>query len=70
MQPMRRSHIQDYENLRAALFEYERHRELIDIRLREHLDRAAASRPTPTMPRAAPRAAPAGCSPTSWRITT
>jgi Asp-tRNA(Asn)/Glu-tRNA(Gln) amidotransferase A subunit family amidase len=34
--------IQDYENLRAVLFEYERHRELVDKRLREHLDGAAA----------------------------
>jgi Asp-tRNA(Asn)/Glu-tRNA(Gln) amidotransferase A subunit family amidase len=34
--------IQDYENLLAVLFEYERHRELVDKRLRDHLDRAAA----------------------------
>jgi Asp-tRNA(Asn)/Glu-tRNA(Gln) amidotransferase A subunit family amidase len=34
--------IQDYENIRALAFEYERHRELIDILLREQLDRAIA----------------------------
>ena len=33
--------IQDYENFRALAFEYDRHRELIDVRLREQLDRAA-----------------------------
>jgi Asp-tRNA(Asn)/Glu-tRNA(Gln) amidotransferase A subunit family amidase len=34
--------IQDYENIRALAFEYERHREQIDKMLREHLDRAVA----------------------------
>jgi Asp-tRNA(Asn)/Glu-tRNA(Gln) amidotransferase A subunit family amidase len=34
--------IQDYENVRALAFEYERHRERIDILLREQLDRAIA----------------------------
>jgi Asp-tRNA(Asn)/Glu-tRNA(Gln) amidotransferase A subunit family amidase len=34
--------IQDYENIRALAFEYDRHREQIDKRLREQLDRAAA----------------------------
>ena len=34
--------IQDYENIRALAFEYDRHRELIDKRLRDQLDRAAA----------------------------
>jgi len=33
--------IQDYETLRALAFEYERHRDLIDKRLREQLDAAA-----------------------------
>jgi Asp-tRNA(Asn)/Glu-tRNA(Gln) amidotransferase A subunit family amidase len=32
--------IQDYENLRALAFEYERHRDKIDSRLREQLDAA------------------------------
>ena len=32
--------IQDYENLRALAFEYDRHRDRIDIRLREGLDAA------------------------------
>jgi Asp-tRNA(Asn)/Glu-tRNA(Gln) amidotransferase A subunit family amidase len=36
--------IQDYENIRALAFEYERHRERIDILLREQLDRAIAIR--------------------------
>jgi Asp-tRNA(Asn)/Glu-tRNA(Gln) amidotransferase A subunit family amidase len=34
--------IQDYENIRALAFEYDRHREQIDKRLREQLDRAVA----------------------------
>ncbi|MFY9839577.1 MAG: amidase [Xanthobacteraceae bacterium] len=34
--------IQDYENIRALAFEYERHRERIDALLREQLDRAVA----------------------------
>jgi Asp-tRNA(Asn)/Glu-tRNA(Gln) amidotransferase A subunit family amidase len=34
--------IQDYETFRAFAFEYDRHRDLIDARLRENLDRAAA----------------------------
>jgi Asp-tRNA(Asn)/Glu-tRNA(Gln) amidotransferase A subunit family amidase len=34
--------IQDYENIRALAFEYERHRERIDPLLRTQLDRAAA----------------------------
>jgi Asp-tRNA(Asn)/Glu-tRNA(Gln) amidotransferase A subunit family amidase len=34
--------IQDYENLRALAFEYDRHREQIDARLRVQLDGAAA----------------------------
>jgi Asp-tRNA(Asn)/Glu-tRNA(Gln) amidotransferase A subunit family amidase len=34
--------VQDYENFRALAFEYDRHREQIDARLREQLDRAAA----------------------------
>ena len=34
--------IQDYENIRALAFEYERHRERIDKLLREQLDRATA----------------------------
>ena len=34
--------VQDYENFRALAFEYDRHRDQIDARLREHLDRAAA----------------------------
>jgi Asp-tRNA(Asn)/Glu-tRNA(Gln) amidotransferase A subunit family amidase len=34
--------IQDYENIRALAFEYERHREQIDKLLREQLDRAIA----------------------------
>jgi Asp-tRNA(Asn)/Glu-tRNA(Gln) amidotransferase A subunit family amidase len=34
--------IQDYENIRALAFEYERHRALIDTLLREQLDRAIA----------------------------
>jgi Asp-tRNA(Asn)/Glu-tRNA(Gln) amidotransferase A subunit family amidase len=34
--------IQDYENFRALAFEYDRHREEIDSRLREQLDAAAA----------------------------
>jgi Asp-tRNA(Asn)/Glu-tRNA(Gln) amidotransferase A subunit family amidase len=34
--------IQDYENLRSLAFEYDRHRELIDPRLRETLDAAVA----------------------------
>jgi len=34
--------IQDYESFRALAFEYDRHRELIDARLRQQLDRAAA----------------------------
>ena len=33
--------IQDYENFRALAFEYDRHRDQIDPRLREQLDRAA-----------------------------
>ena len=33
--------VQDYENFRALAFEYDRHREQIDARLREQLDRAA-----------------------------
>jgi Asp-tRNA(Asn)/Glu-tRNA(Gln) amidotransferase A subunit family amidase len=33
--------IQDYENIRSLAFEYERHREQIDKRLRDQLDRAA-----------------------------
>ncbi len=33
--------IQDYENIRSLAFEYERHREKIDKRLRQQLDRAA-----------------------------
>ena len=34
--------IQDYENIRALAFEYERHRERIDTLLRDQLDRAVA----------------------------
>jgi Asp-tRNA(Asn)/Glu-tRNA(Gln) amidotransferase A subunit family amidase len=34
--------IQDYETVRSLAFEYDRHREKIDARLREQLDRAAA----------------------------
>jgi Asp-tRNA(Asn)/Glu-tRNA(Gln) amidotransferase A subunit family amidase len=34
--------IQDYENFRALAFEYDRHRDQIDARLREQLDAAAA----------------------------
>ncbi len=34
--------VQDYENIRALAFEYDRHRDLIDGRLRAQLDRAAA----------------------------
>jgi len=34
--------IQDYENFRSLAFEYDRHREQIDHRLREQLDAAAA----------------------------
>ncbi len=34
--------IQDYETFRAFAFEYDRHRDLIDARLRENLDRSAA----------------------------
>ncbi len=34
--------IQDYENIRALAFEYERHRDRIDKMLREHLDGALA----------------------------
>ena len=34
--------IQDYENIRALAFEYERHREAIDKRLRDHLTTATA----------------------------
>jgi Asp-tRNA(Asn)/Glu-tRNA(Gln) amidotransferase A subunit family amidase len=34
--------IQDYENFRALAFEYDRHREQIDSRLRQQLDAAAA----------------------------
>ncbi len=34
--------IQDYENIRALAFEYERHRDQIDKMLREHLDGAVA----------------------------
>jgi Asp-tRNA(Asn)/Glu-tRNA(Gln) amidotransferase A subunit family amidase len=34
--------IQDYETFRALVFEYDRHRELIDTRLRETLDRAVS----------------------------
>jgi Asp-tRNA(Asn)/Glu-tRNA(Gln) amidotransferase A subunit family amidase len=34
--------IQDYENIRALAFEYERHRDLIDPLLRTQLDRAVA----------------------------
>jgi Asp-tRNA(Asn)/Glu-tRNA(Gln) amidotransferase A subunit family amidase len=34
--------IQDYETFRAFAFEYDRHRDLIDKRLRENLDRSAA----------------------------
>jgi len=34
--------IQDYENLRALAFEYDRHRDRIDKMLGEHLDRAMA----------------------------
>jgi len=34
--------IQDYENIRALAFEYERHRERIDPLLRDQLDRAVA----------------------------
>jgi Asp-tRNA(Asn)/Glu-tRNA(Gln) amidotransferase A subunit family amidase len=34
--------IQDYENIRALAFEYERHREWIDTLLRDQLDRAVA----------------------------
>jgi Asp-tRNA(Asn)/Glu-tRNA(Gln) amidotransferase A subunit family amidase len=34
--------VQDYENFRALAFEYDRHREQIDARLRGQLDRAAA----------------------------
>jgi Asp-tRNA(Asn)/Glu-tRNA(Gln) amidotransferase A subunit family amidase len=34
--------IQDYEVFRALAFEYERHRDMIGIQLREQLDRAAA----------------------------
>jgi Asp-tRNA(Asn)/Glu-tRNA(Gln) amidotransferase A subunit family amidase len=34
--------IQDYETFRALAFEYDRHREQIDARLRQQLDRAAA----------------------------
>ncbi len=34
--------IQDYENIRALAFEYDRHREAIDKRLRAQLDRAVA----------------------------
>jgi len=34
--------IQDYENIRALAFEYERHRDRIDQSLREHLDGAVA----------------------------
>ena len=34
--------VQDYENIRALAFEYERHCDLIDARLREQLDRAVA----------------------------
>jgi Asp-tRNA(Asn)/Glu-tRNA(Gln) amidotransferase A subunit family amidase len=34
--------IQDYENFRALAFEYDRHRDQIDSRLREQLDAAAA----------------------------
>jgi Asp-tRNA(Asn)/Glu-tRNA(Gln) amidotransferase A subunit family amidase len=33
--------VQDYENFRALAFEYDRHREQIDAKLREHLDHAA-----------------------------
>jgi Asp-tRNA(Asn)/Glu-tRNA(Gln) amidotransferase A subunit family amidase len=33
--------VQDYENIRALAFEYDRHRDEIDVRLREQLDRAA-----------------------------
>ena len=33
--------IQDYETFRAFAFEYDRHRDLIDTRLRENLDRSA-----------------------------
>ena len=32
--------IQDYENIRALAFEYDRHRDQIDVRLREQLDAA------------------------------
>jgi len=34
--------IQDYENIRALAFEYDRHRDQIDYRLREQLDAAVA----------------------------
>jgi Asp-tRNA(Asn)/Glu-tRNA(Gln) amidotransferase A subunit family amidase len=34
--------IQDYENIRALAFEYDRHRDLLDVRLREQLDAAVA----------------------------
>jgi Asp-tRNA(Asn)/Glu-tRNA(Gln) amidotransferase A subunit family amidase len=34
--------IQDYETFRAFAFEYDRHRDLVDKRLRENLDRSAA----------------------------
>ena len=34
--------IQDYENVRALAFEYDRHRDRIDTQLREQLDRGAA----------------------------
>jgi Asp-tRNA(Asn)/Glu-tRNA(Gln) amidotransferase A subunit family amidase len=34
--------IQDYENLRSLAFEYDRHRGLIDVRLRQQLDAAGA----------------------------
>jgi Asp-tRNA(Asn)/Glu-tRNA(Gln) amidotransferase A subunit family amidase len=34
--------IQDYETFRAFAFEYDRHRDLIDTRLRDNLDRSAA----------------------------
>jgi Asp-tRNA(Asn)/Glu-tRNA(Gln) amidotransferase A subunit family amidase len=34
--------IQDYENLRALAFEYDRYRELIDVKLRQQLDAATA----------------------------
>ncbi len=63
--------IQDYENVRALAFEYDRHRDRIDPLLRDHLDRRAGDlRRRNTTRRGAPRAAAGRRWPTPWRTST